>query len=205
MVAKDFRNRAWSALNGKWGSVAVISLVYMLIVGACGALSSTGIGSVALLLITGPLTVALASIALKVIRGEAFELKDLFDGFNNFTNTFLLYLLNSIFISLWSLLFFIPGIVKSLSYSMSYYIMAEHPEMTHTEARKASMAMMEGNKWRLFCLQLSFIGWYILCGFTFGILTIWVTPYVQTATAAFYEEIKGVEATQAPETETAQA
>lgn len=205
MVAKDFRTRAWSALSGKWGKVAVISLVYMLIIGACGALSSTGIGSVALLLITGPLTVAMAAIALKVINEQEFELKNLFDGFNNFTNTFLLYLLNSVFIALWSLLFFIPGIVKSLSYSMSYYIMAEHPEMTHTEARKASMAMMDGNKWRLFCLQFSFIGWYILCGLTCGVLTIWVTPYVQAATAAFYEEIKGVEVTEAPETETAQA
>ena len=73
---------------------------------------------------------------------------------------------------------------------MSYYILAENPEMSQSEARKESMRIMQGHKWQLFCLNFSFIGWYILVGLTFGILTFWVTPYMQTATAAFYENIK---------------
>jgi uncharacterized membrane protein len=72
---------------------------------------------------------------------------------------------------------------------MSYYVMAENPEMSGEDARRESIMMMDGNKMRLFCLQLSFIGWYLLSALTLGILLFWVVPYVQAATAAFYEEI----------------
>ena len=133
---------------------------------------------------------AFAAIALKAIRGEYFELKNLFDGFYNFLNTFLLGLINGIFVALWSLLFIVPGVIKALSYSMSYYIMAENPEISAEDARRESIMMMNGNKTRLFKLYLSFIGWYILSVLTLGILLFWVVPYVQAATAIFYEEIK---------------
>jgi len=188
MRAKDFRAQAWSALNGKWGKVAVVALVYMVATAVVGAIP--GVGTVASLLISGPLTVSFAAIALKVLKNEEFEVANLADGFQNFTNTFLLGFLNSLFIALWSLLFFIPGIIKGISYSMSYYILAENPEMSHSDARRASMEMMEGHKWEYFCLQLSFIGWLILVSITFGILSFWVTPYMQTASAAFYENLK---------------
>ena len=149
-----------------------------------------GVGAIAAFLITGPLTIDFSIVALNAIRGEKIEIVTLFDGFKVFVNAFLLSLCNSALIVLWSFLFYIPGIVKALSYSMSYYILAENPELTHTQARNESIKIMEGHKWQLFCLQFSFIGWYILVGLTFGILAFWVTPYVQTATAAFYEEIK---------------
>ncbi|MBQ8893012.1 MAG: DUF975 family protein [Clostridia bacterium] len=188
MLAKDFRQRAWTALSGKWGSAAVIALVYTVLTAVVSAIP--GVGQVTSLLIAGPLTVGWAIISLKVIRGEKFELVHLFDGFKNFVPAFLLGLVNSIFIALWSLLFVIPGIVKAYSYSMSYYILAEHPEMTQSEARKESMRIMQGNKWRLFCLEFSFIGWMILVLLTFGILSFWVVPYMEASVAAFYEEIK---------------
>ena len=72
---------------------------------------------------------------------------------------------------------------------MTYYILADNPSMTANDARRKSMDIMRGNKWRLFCLQLSFIGWLLLCVLTLGILTLWISPYIQTATAAFYEDI----------------
>lgn len=191
MLSKDFRKKAWTALSGKWGTFAVIVLIYAIISAICGVLSSfAGIGSLIALLITGPFTVAFALLGIKVIRGEGITVADMFNGFKNLGNTFLLYLTNQIFIFLWSLLLIIPGIIKSFSYSMSYYIMAENPEISASEARKQSIIMMQGNKWRLFCLHFSFIGWYILCGLTFGILYFWVAPYVETATAAFYEDLK---------------
>ena len=71
-----------------------------------------------------------------------------------------------------------------------------HPDMNPNDARKASMEMMKGNKWRLFCLELSFIGWCILSTLTFGILYFWVLPYMQSAMAAFYESIKNGNAAQ---------
>ena len=100
----------------------------------------------------------------------------------------------SIFTFLWSLLLVIPGIIKSYSYSMAGFIMSENPEMSAKEAMEVSMRMMKGNKWRLFCLQLSFIGWGILCVFTVGIGYLWLNPYMNAATAAFYDEISRNEA-----------
>ena len=184
MNSQEIRNHASAAIRGRWNSLALIFFVYAVLT---SALSFTGVGA---LIITGPVTVALAGISLRAVRGEHFELKNLFDGFYNFVNTFLLGLVNSIFIALWSLLFVIPGIIKSLSYSMSYYVMAENPEISGEEARRESIMMMEGNKLRLFKLQLSFIGWYLLSVLTFGILLFWVVPYVQAAPSIFYEEIK---------------
>ncbi len=186
--ARDFRRAAWVALKGNWGIMAVMTLVYAVIIGVCSIIP--GIGSVLVLLISGPLVVGFCGASLKVMRNEKPDVTDLFDGFQNFANCFLLHLLNGIFIVLWSLLFFIPGLVKSYSYSMSYYILRDYPGMTQSEARRASMAMMDGHKWRLFCLQFSFFGWSLLVGLTGGLLGIWVAPYMQTATAAFYEDLK---------------
>lgn len=76
---------------------------------------------------------------------------------------------------------------------MTGYILAEHPELTASEAIASSKEMMSGNRFRLFCLHLSFIGWAILCAFTFGIGNLWLSPYRQAAAAAFYREISGTE------------
>lgn len=187
--AKDLRLQAWNALKGKWGTMALCTLIFELIIGACAGLSWTGIGGIALLLIEGPLSLGFVMLAINVIRGCDVKIETLFDGFKNFGKAFLLALINAIFIFLWSLLLIIPGIIKALSYSMSVYILADNPSIEPNEARKQSMAMMNGHKWRLFCLELSFIGWWILCGLTLGILTFWVTPYQQTAVAAFYQDL----------------
>ena len=100
-------------------------------------------------------------------------------------------LLQGVLILLWSLLLIIPGIVASLSYAMTGYILAENPDLTASPAIQQSKEMMQGNRWRLFCLQLSFIGWSILCLFTFGIGNLVLNPYQKAAEAAFYREING--------------
>ena len=194
MLASDYRKQAWAALSGKWGTMALITLVYLVIVSACSAIPA--VGQVAALVIGGPLVLALCMISLAVVRGESVGVEKLFDGFKDgkFLPAFLLSLVNSIFIALWSLLLVVPGIIKTYAYAMSTYIMAENPGMSQSECRKESMRMMIGHKWRLFCLHFSFIGWYLLCALTFGILTFWVTPYVRTAEAAFYEDLKSRQA-----------
>ena len=100
-------------------------------------------------------------------------------------------LLKALYIFLWSLLFIIPGIVATYSYAMVNYILAENTELTAEEALQKSKEMMRGNRWRLFCLQFSFIGWQILSSLVFGIGMLWVTPYTEAATAAFYREVSG--------------
>lgn len=188
MRAKDFRQQAWAALKNNWGTAVLSILIMSLIIGGLGIIPT--VGSIATLIITGPLQLGLVIVMIKIIRKEPVQISNLFDGFKNFMTSFTLCLVNGIFVFLWSLLFIIPGIIKSYAYSMSYYILNDHPEMTQSEAREASIAMMKGHKWELFCLQFSFIGWYLLTILTFGILSLWVSPYQATATAAFYENLK---------------
>jgi len=80
--------------------------------------------------------------------------------------------------------------VKAFSYAMTPYILEEHPELSAGEAIDHSRAMMKGHKFDLFWLYLSFIGWILLSIFTLGIGLLWLAPYMQTATAAFYEDVK---------------
>ena len=99
-------------------------------------------------------------------------------------------LLMGILTFLWTLLLIVPGIIKSFAYSMTPFILDEFPELSPSEAIHRSRMMMKGHKFDLFWLLLSFIGWGILCLFTFGIGFFWLIPYIQTAEAAFYEEVK---------------
>lgn len=188
MRAKDFRAKAWSSLKGNWGVAVLVFLVNSIVLGACGVIPA--VGALISLVISGPMTLGVVTVYTNLIRGEKAEVGQLFDGFKNFVNAFVLYLVNNIFIALWSLLLIVPGIIKTYAYSMSFYILRDNPEMTQAEARKASIEMMQGNKWRLFCLELSFIGWILLSILTLGILMFWVAPYMQTAIAAFYEDLK---------------
>jgi uncharacterized membrane protein len=119
------------------------------------------------------------------------ELKEIFSGFKNSykSNVKIMFL---VFIKtvLWSLLFVIPGIIKIFEYAMIPYILAENPGISTKDAFALTKKMMRGNKFRLFKLNLSFIGRYILSFFTFGIGTLFLLPYLEAAKAEFYQEIK---------------
>lgn len=92
---------------------------------------------------------------------------------------------------LWTLLFIIPGIVKSYEYQMIPYLLAENPQMSREQAFAESKRMMSGQKWRAFVLDLSFIGWNILSAITLGILGIfYVQPYMDATHAALYEALR---------------
>lgn len=126
-----------------------------------------------------------------VDRQKEPEIVTLFGYFTHWKTTAVAKLLQGLYVFLWTLLFIIPGIVAGYSYAMTSYILAEHPELTPSEAIEQSKAMMTGNRWRLFCLQFSFIGWDLLCSLTLGIGELWLRPYKQAATAAFYREVSG--------------
>lgn len=126
---------------------------------------------------------------LDLIDGRDAELGQIFSKAPMFGKAFWLRLRMSIFTALWTLLFIIPGIIKAYAYSMSGFILTENPEMTAKEAMEVSQKMMQGNKWRLFCLEFSFIGWKILGALSLGIGMLWVNPYCNAAIAAFYDEI----------------
>ena len=129
-----------------------------------------------------------------VDRQKEAEIGTMFGYFQFWKSAAFARLLKGVYILLWSLLFIIPGVIAAYSYAMTSYILAENPELTASEAIERSKQMMSGNRWRLFCVQISFIGWEFLSTLlTFGIGGLWITPYKQAATAAFYREISGTE------------
>ena len=128
-----------------------------------------------------------------VDRQKAPELGTLFGFFPYWKNAAIAKLLKTLYEFLWSLLFIIPGIIASYSYAMMPYILAEHPEMAPSEAIARSKEMMDGNRWRLFCLHFSFIGWGFLSALTLGVGNLWLRPYKEAATAAFYRAVSGME------------
>ncbi len=149
------------------------------------------IGSIVVgFVITPAISFGLAKIVLGMTNGEKVDINNLFSGFSNIGPCIVLYIMISIFTFLWSLLLVVPGIIKALSYSMSWYILVENPEMSPSEALNASKAMMDGHKADLFVLYLSFIPWFLLISVTFGIASIYVAPYMQTTVANFYLSIK---------------
>jgi uncharacterized membrane protein len=178
------RAQARELLAGRWNIFALIWFIYVLIEGAAASLPGSS------LLITGPFALGLTIISLRVVRREGINVEMLFEGFRDFARSLVASLLIMLFVALWSLLLIIPGIIAALSYSMTFYILADNPELTASEAITKSKIMMFGHKTELFWLYLSFIGWAILCLLTAGIGFFWLLPYIYTSTAIFYENIK---------------
>lgn len=117
--------------------------------------------------------------------------KDAFSGFKvSYGRNTVTLLLVGIKTVLWSILFIIPGIIKTYEYAIIPYILADDGEISSKDAFKKAKQMMKGNKWRLFKLEFSFIGWYFLCFLTIGIGTFFLIPYISAATAEFYVELK---------------
>jgi uncharacterized membrane protein len=94
------------------------------------------------------------------------------------------------------LLLIVPGIIAALSYSMTYFIIAENDSIGSLEAITKSKEMMRGNKWKLFCLCCRFLGWILLCILTIGIGFLWLYPYMMVSFAKFYDDIKRQEITE---------
>ncbi len=117
-------------------------------------------------------------------------LSDSMIGFNSFVRNFLAYVLVVIFVILWMILLIVPGIIAAYAYALTFFILADDPSISALNAIKKSKEMMRGNKWKLFCLFLRFIGWMILALCTFGVGFLWLMPYMQMTLVKFYEDVK---------------
>lgn len=189
----ELKRLAKEQIKGKIGVLFLITLVIGLLSGAASGILSLipVVGSlIAAVVVTPAFVLSLYRVYLTVVSGNTPEVKDAFSGFDDFWSAFKLTFLVGLFTFLWSLLFVIPGIVKGYSYSMSYYILAENKGKPALECIQESKEMTEGHKMELFVLSLSFIGWLLLCGITFGIAYIWVGPYMQAAMANAYIALK---------------
>lgn len=185
----ELMRMAKRSLKGNWGLAAGTFFVYILIIS--GIKFIPVIGSLALLIIGGPFALGIVIFSLSIARDQKAEFDQLFQGFANFKKALGTYLLMVLFVLLWMLLLFVPGIIAAISYSMTFYILADDPSIGAMEAIKKSKEMMYGHKWKFFCLGLRFIGWILLCCLTFGIGMFWLAPYMQVSAAKFYEDVKG--------------
>ena len=150
------------------------------------------IGLAASVLLSPPLTVGYAAFATRIYKGETGEIGAMFGaGFKNYWHNVGGMLFMQLFTFLWTLLFIVPGIIKSIAYSMTPYILSDLSSVTPTNALKISMKMTNGHKGKIFVMYLSFIGWGILTALTGGILGIFYTgPYLSTSLAGLYCELK---------------
>ncbi|MDF2543610.1 MAG: hypothetical protein K0S47_3328 [Herbinix sp.] len=218
--AEDFRRIARNALRGNWPLAIGTGIIAILLGAVSRGGSSNGsnresghfisidnsdsfLGYFAVVItvillwalitfiIGGAIELGYCRFNKNLIKGTNPQFTDLFSRLDIFGKALGLRLVIAIFTFLWALLFIIPGIIAAFSYSMAFYIMEDNPTMGIMEAIDQSKDMMRGNKFRLFCLALSFIGWIILSMLTFGIGFLWLVPYMNAAFAAFYLEISG--------------
>ena len=207
---KEYRQKAWDSLTGKWGAAALLMLVYLAITAVISSISSPGSAGlswkmifVLLDLALLPMAFVLAKSFLEVAKGDDMpKVKALFEPYKDKDTClrfFLVEFWKGLFTFLWSLLLIVPGIIKGYAYAMSEYIAAENPDIDPRDALKKSQEMMYGHKWELFVLDLTFIGWFLLSLLTAGLLMLMVAPYINTAHAHFYLSLKEE---QAPAAET---
>lgn len=217
LYTDDFREIARNALSGKWGlavgtgfiasifgvnvltgnnltkriekiDIRIIVQFKSFFISLLSFLFLLGIIS---LFLGGAIKLGYCRFNKNLINNTNPQFNDLFSKFNIFWKACGMHILILIYTFLWTLLFIIPGIIASLSYAMTPYILEDNPSMGINEAIQHSKDMMSGNKWRLFCLDLSFIGWMFLSAFTLGIGSLWLNPYMSAAHAAFYFDVSG--------------
>lgn len=180
----ELKQSAKDSLRGRWGTAIGIFFIYIIV---------TGIAQSFLLgIFVAPcLLIGLTKVFLQISRNQETNNATLFEGFPIFWKAFGLTFMVGLFTMLWSLLFVIPGIIASLSYSMALYIMADNKSIGIMDAIKESKRITEGYKWDIFVLGLSFIGWSILCILSIGIGFLWLVPYIKITYANLYNKLSG--------------
>lgn len=213
----QLKREASASLDGRWGKYAGVSLAYTLIAIAIAAIiimvATIADGGVfdehspmynTLQIVSEILIVPLGwgyyMILLRNLRGQhdTANTANMFDGYKDFTRITFTMLLMGLYTFLWALLLIIPGIIKYYSYSMTYYVLHDNPELKYNGAIERSMELMKGNKMKLFLLDLSFTGWFILGLLTACIGLLWVCPYWLSTRAAFYCNLLEEEAAEKP-------
>lgn len=188
-----FRANARAQLGGNiFNEIWLLALAVCFIQSLVLSLASSIV--IGVILVGGLLSHGMAHVFLQMVRSQKTkpEIPDLFSGSDQFLSLLILYCAQALFTFLWALLFFVPGIVKSYAYSMAFYIKHDHPDYDWKKCLDESQRYMKGNKWQLFCLDFSFIGWILLGSCCCGLGMLWVTPYQQLSHANFYENLKAI-------------
>lgn len=205
----NIKNESLNTLKNNWGTGILIHLCFFLISLLLEILNSleelvfTQVENSLLLILIFLIIFIIMNISLvnanvmgslkcflELAKGKKLEVKHYSFGFNNMFTAFKVGGAFCLFTFLWSLLLVIPGIIKSISYSMSFLIAIEYPEISGREALKLSMKLTDGYKWDIFLLGLSFIGWAFLSVLTLGIGFLWLSSYIDTAYCILYLKLK---------------
>lgn len=189
--ANAYKQLGGSIFQSKWLMMTLVCALLPLAEAAAVSLYTFGI--IAVIIISGPLKYGIAYTTVKCVENEKWDVSHAFVAFQeNFGHSAMLGFLQGLLTFLWSLLLIVPGIVKSYSYAMCFYIQQERNNkgVEPIECITQSKRMMDGHKWQLFCLDFSFLGWYIVGTLCLGIGVFFVTPYHQMARANFYEALK---------------
>ena len=216
MTSSDYRRVARENLKWNYWQSVLVSLVAMLLGGLIAGTSVftvnldaeeinqlprflvrylavwgsiSGILSLVRFIIGGTIQLGYSRYLLNQYNHAHLDIHELFSQFHRFKDGFLQNFLRGLYVALWTLLFIIPGIVKTYAYAMTPFIMAENPDISANDAITASKELMDGHKWELFVLSLTFLGWNLLAALTLNIGHIFVNPYVEAAFAAFYKNI----------------
>lgn len=189
---KLLKNNLWTV----WKPILVPSLITSIIGSLVGAIFKDNLDAVSIIgvltnLLVLPMTVGTLYYILNFVRGKKLEVKEIFSFYDKFLLIFAVTFLVGLFVSLWSLLLIIPGIIAALSYSMVTYLLADSKLDNPMELIKESKRMMNGYKMNYFVFNLSFIGWQLLC--VFIIPVIFVIPYMAVSNALYYEELRKIQ------------
>lgn len=195
----DYRELGKKTMEGHYKATILVMLVVWVITGALlslfgGGESTSGAASFAQLInfaLSAAFAYAWIGVWKGLLEGKEPEIQNtLTIGFkDNFVRNLLLAFLTSLFTFLWSLLFIIPGIVKSYAYSMGFYLIHRDPKLQPSDAIKESMKLTQGHKMQMFALDLSYLGWYFIGIFTLGILWLWVYPKHMVARMALMDDL----------------
>ena len=211
---QEYKNAALAALKGNWAPFVVAVIIMMafmyvimgpylfvyqvslgmnqIAISPAFALAAVAVYILGMPLLTMPLTLGFDYASNRLlVEGDNRAVGNLFrDSFGRWGRKVWGMFLMNFFISLWSLLLIIPCFIKYYAYALTPYILIDNPELSANQAINLSQKMMKGHKFDMFILHLSFIGWIFLSIFTFGIGLLWLLPYMMTAQAAFYQDVK---------------
>lgn len=188
----EFRNEAFNLLKAKWKEAVLLYFIISIISIVAAFIVPEEVSIATTLLLIYPCNYVFIMQLMSFVREGKENLTS--DYFSLLKEKYSVALpvtaLTFIYTFLWTLLLIVPGVIKGYSYAMTSYISIDNKNLTAEECVNASMKMMDGHKWRLFLLDLSFILWYLLSIITFGIALFWVAPYHQIARIKFYEDLK---------------
>ena len=194
---QDYKNAALSALKGSWPQAVVATFILLLLFslsdsaeyvpGTTIVIASSVISLLALPVMVGYVN-AFSNLYYCSDRALLNNMSSI--TFKGYFRSLAAMFLMSLVVGLLTLLLIIPGVIASMAFYLTPYILKDNPELSILDTLRLSRKMMHGHKMQLFCLQLSFIGWGLLNLLTLGIGTLWLLPYMTTTMAAFYQDLR---------------